>query len=429
MYSHLTKTSYFTNKCLFKNQLTVNKLNSINKVNFSSILNKFIHHNNRFSLLNKNILPATILNSSNFIKNNFKTCIKSQINNINSKFFCTPTTNISKEMIREQSQDILNDEDIMKNIDPMKIRNIAIIAHVDHGKTTLVDCMLSQSGINIDGSERAMDNNELEKERGITILSKCTAISYNGIKINIVDTPGHQDFGGEVERIMGMVDSVCLVVCATEGPMPQTRFVLSKALARGLKPIVVINKVDRDTARVVEVENEVFELFIALEASEEQMNYEVVYASAKNGWATKTIPSRDNPKPNVNVFPLLDTIVSKVAPPIVDLNKDFTMLVSQIESNNFFGKMLIGRIESGVAKTGMLVTAVDQNGTVVETNKIFKMVRRFGTKQIEINEAGAGDIVLISGLVNGTVTHTINKAGNTNVIKVRFFFEIKSYFI
>jgi GTP-binding protein len=159
------------------------------------------------------------------------------------------------------------------------------------------------------------------------------------------------------------------------------------------------------------------------------MNYEVVYASAKNGWATKTIPSRDNPKPNVNVFPLLDTIVSKVAPPIVDLNKDFTMLVSQIESNNFFGKMLIGRIESGVAKTGMLVTAVDQNGTVVETNKIFKMVRRFGTKQIEINEAGAGDIVLISGLVNGTVTHTINKAGNTNVIKVRFFFEIKPYFI
>lgn len=417
MYSHLTKTTYYTKQYLFRNPLlSKNQINSTNKLNFTSFLKNYSNSNNSKINLAKKSLLTNFENSSFF----YNSKNKSVLNNIRNKNFCTTaSTVISKERVQETTQDP-TEEDVMKNIDPTKIRNIAIIAHVDHGKTTLVDCMLSQSGINIEGSERAMDNNELEKERGITILSKCTAISYKGIKINIVDTPGHQDFGGEVERIMGMVDSVCLVVCATEGPMPQTRFVLSKALARGLKPIVVINKVDRDTARVVEVENEVFELFISLEASEEQMNYEVVYASAKNGWATKTPPSRENPKPNINVFPLLDTIITKVTHPIVDLNKDFTMLVSQIESNNFFGKMLIGRIESGIAKTGMVVTAVDQNGVVVETNKIFKMVRRFGTKQIEINEAGAGDIVLIAGLVNGTVTHTINKVGNNNVIKVSF---------
>jgi GTP-binding protein len=169
---------------------------------------------------------------------------------------------------------------IMKSTDPKYIRNIAIIAHVDHGKTTLVDCLLSQSGLNL-SMERQMDSNELEKERGITILSKCTGISYKGYKINIVDTPGHQDFGGEVERIMNMVDGVCLVVCAIEGPMPQTRFVLRKALQRGLKPIVVINKADRTPNRIGEVENEIFDLFCSLNATDEQLDYQLVYASAR----------------------------------------------------------------------------------------------------------------------------------------------------
>jgi GTP-binding protein len=173
----------------------------------------------------------------------------------------------------------LEDLETIKAMDPTKFRNIAIIAHVDHGKTTLVDCMLKQAGINV--SERAMDSNELEQERGITILSKCTGISYKGYKINIVDTPGHQDFGGEVERIMNMVDGVILVVCAAEGPMPQTRYVLKKALSRGLKPIVVINKVDRDSSRIVEVQNEIFDLFCSLNANEEQLEYPLLFASAR----------------------------------------------------------------------------------------------------------------------------------------------------
>lgn len=307
----------------------------------------------------------------------------------------------------------------MKNTDPTKIRNIAIIAHVDHGKTTLVDCMLSQGGINIEGTERAMDNNELEQERGITILSKCTAISYNGLKINIVDTPGHQDFGGEVERIMGMVDCVCLVVCATEGPMPQTRYVLQKALSQGLKPIVVINKVDRDTARLVEVENEIFDLFISLDAEEDQMNYPLIYASAKNGWASLEKPTKDNPMPNSNIFPLLNTISDFVPHPNVEVDDDFSMLVSQIESNTFFGKMLIGRIQSGTVTTGMKVNALDQTGNIVDSNKVFKLIRRFGTRQMEVEKAAAGDIVLLAGLPASTVTHTINKEGGNRIIPVR----------
>ena len=219
------------------------------------------------------------------------------------------------------------------------MRNLAIIAHVDHGKTTLVDCLLKQTGISF-ADERAMDSNAIEKERGITIMSKCTSVIYKDFKLNIVDTPGHQDFGGEVERIMSMVDGVCLVVCATEGPMPQTKFVLKKALSHGLKPIVVINKVDRDSARVEDVENEIFDLFCQLEANDEQLEYPLIYASARNGWAIK---DRKNTV-RENVEDLFQSIVAHVPPPPVDQHSELKMLISQTESNKYFGKMLIGRI-------------------------------------------------------------------------------------
>lgn len=328
---------------------------------------------------------------------------------INKRFFSELNSSLSAEEIAE------NNIKLIKEVDSSKIRNIAIIAHVDHGKTTLVDCMLKQSGINI-GLERTMDSNELEQERGITILSKCTSICYKGLKINIVDTPGHQDFGGEVERIMNMVDSVCLVVCASEGPMPQTRYVLKKALQRGLKPIVVINKADRDTARLKEVENEIFDLFITLDATDDQMEYPVLYASAKNGWATYEAPTKENPLDNKNIFPLLDTIIDKVESPKVETTGELKMLISQIESNLYFGKMLIGRINSGTVKVGQKVCAIDQDGKEIESTKVFKLVKKFGTQQIELNEAGAGDIVSLAGFSTATVTHTINEEAKNYVI-------------
>lgn len=214
-------------------------------------------------------------------------------------------------------------EQILNSSDPKKIRNLAIIAHVDHGKTTLVDCLLRQSGLTNDQNERAMDSNDLEKERGITILSKCTSVIFKDKKFNIVDTPGHQDFGGEVERIMSMVDGVCLVVCATEGPMPQTKFVLRKALNRGLKAIVVINKVDRPSARVDEVESEIFDLFCNLEASDDQLEYPTIYASAKNGWAIKNLT-----KEKKGVLDLFETIEDHIPAPNVDINDDLRMLIT-----------------------------------------------------------------------------------------------------
>jgi GTP-binding protein len=236
------------------------------------------------------------------------------------------------------------------------VRNFAIIAHVDHGKTTLVDCLLKQSGIQFN-DERAMDSNAIEKERGITIMSKCTSVIYKDFKLNIVDTPGHQDFGGEVERIMQMVDGVCLVVCATEGPMPQTKFVLKKALQNKLKPIVVINKVDRDSSRVQDVENEIFDLFCQLDATDEQLDYPLIYASARNGWAVKDRESSEKD----SVEDLFNSIVSYIPHPQVDQNSDVQMLVSQTESNKYFGKMLIGRIFSGMISVGDKVQAVDAN--------------------------------------------------------------------
>ncbi len=275
--------------------------------------------------------------------------------------------------------------------------------------------MLKQAGVSI-SNERMMDSNELEQERGITILSKCTGISYNGFKINIVDTPGHQDFGGEVERIMNMVDGVILVVCATEGPMPQTRFVLKKALHRGLKPIVVINKVDRDTARITEVENEVFELFCDLNATEDQLDYDLLMGSARNGWVVKNMT---HPKENIKA--LLDAIIKSIPNPKVDLKKEFSMLVSQTESNQFFGKMLIGRIAAGKVSVGDKITTVDQQGKVIENNKVFKIIRRYGVHQIELESAVAGDIVSIAGFEKTTVTNTLNTIGNNAVIQVFFF--------
>jgi len=301
------------------------------------------------------------------------------------------------------SSSLEDDLQTIKMNDPTKFRNIAIIAHVDHGKTTLVDCMLKQAGVSI-SNERAMDSNELEQERGITILSKCTGISYSGFKINIVDTPGHQDFGGEVERIMNMVDGVILVVCAAEGPMPQTRYVLKKALSRGLKPIVVINKVDRDSARVVDVENDILDLFCSLNATEEQLDYSLLYASARSGWAVKNMKDA-----KTSVRALLDTIVEKVPHPVVDLDKEFSMLVSQTESNQFFGKMLIGRINSGRLNVGDRIHAIDQKGNQVEINKVYKIIRRFGVHQIELQTAVAGDIVSIAGFEKATVTNTMNQ--------------------
>lgn len=362
--------------------------------------------------------------------NPYNTAIKSILNPLSKKNFTANRNELETNTISEPIQEIdisskasQDDEhlQVMKSKDPKKIRNVAIIAHVDHGKTTLVDCMLKRAGINIEGSERAMDSNELEQERGITILSKCTGISYNGFKINIVDTPGHQDFGGEVERIMDMVESVCLVVCATEGPMPQTRYVLSKALSRGLKPIVVINKVDRDSARLVEVENEIFDLFISLNANDEQMEYPLIYASAKEGWAVKDLSGSKE-----NVTPLLDQIIEYCPYPKANIDDSFTMLVSQIESNNFFGKMLIGRIHSGQVNSGDLVVALDQQGNLIEKAKIFKLIRRFGTNQIELDSAAAGDIILLSGFKDATVSHTINSPSTSKIIKVTLSFKLGS---
>jgi GTP-binding protein len=291
----------------------------------------------------------------------------------------------------------------------IKFRNIAIIAHVDHGKTTLVDSLLRQSGAGKDG--QTMDSNQLEKEKGITILSKCTGVTYKGFKINIVDTPGHHDFGGEVERIMSMVDGVALIICAVEGPMSQTKFVLQKALKQNLKPIVIINKVDRKGARVKEVENEVFDLFCNLSSNDNVLDYPVFYASGRDGWAVKNM---DDEKKDVKC--IFDGILEHIPPPKVDTTGNFTMLVSQTESNSFFGKMLIGRITSGQVKVKDPIFAIDLKGQIVEHGRVFKIIRRYGMAQVEMAKAVAGDIVSIAGLTKATVTNTLNEPGKSVVI-------------
>ena len=287
----------------------------------------------------------------------------------------------------------------------MEIRNVAIIAHVDHGKTTLVDKLLSQAGAfraNQQVAERALDRNDLERERGITILAKSTAVEWKGVKINIVDTPGHADFGGEVERILSMVDGAIVLCDAAEGPLPQTKFVLTKALARGLKPIVVINKVDRQDARPDEVHNEVFDLFAALGATDEQLDFQTLFASGRQGWADLELEGARK-----DLSPLFDLILSHVPPPKVDLEKPFAMNASILESDNFLGRILTGRVEQGVARVNMPVRVLRQDGSVVETGRLTKLMTFSGLDRVPVEEVQAGDIIAIAGLSDATIPDTI----------------------
>ncbi|AKH63479.1 MULTISPECIES: ribosome-dependent GTPase TypA [Photorhabdus] len=285
-----------------------------------------------------------------------------------------------------------------------KLRNIAIIAHVDHGKTTLVDKLLQQSGTFGDratATERVMDSNDLEKERGITILAKNTAIKWNDYRINIVDTPGHADFGGEVERVMSMVDSVLLLVDAMDGPMPQTRFVTQKAFAHGLKPIVVINKVDRPGARPDWVVDQVFDLFVNLGATDEQLDFPIIYASALMG-----IAGIDHADMAEDMTPLYQAIVDHVEPPKVDLNGSFQMQISQLDYNNYVGVIGIGRIKRGTVKPNQNVTIVDSEGKT-RNGKIGKVLGHLGLERIESEQAEAGDIVAITGLGELNISDTL----------------------
>lgn len=286
-----------------------------------------------------------------------------------------------------------------------KIRNIAIIAHVDHGKTTLVDAMLKQSGTfraNEQVAERVMDSNDLERERGITILAKNTALFYHDIKINVVDTPGHADFGGEVERSLELVDGVLLVVDAFEGCMPQTRFVLKKALALDLKPIIVVNKVDRPNARPYEVVDEVLELFLDLDATDEQIDSPVIFTSARDGWASE---SPENPKAT-DMKPLFELIVNHIAPPKGDLNAPFQMLISNIDFDEYTGRIAIGKIERGVAKAGAPLTVCQGDGATRNV-KISSLYNYEGLKRIAIEEAGVGELIAISGLGDINIGETV----------------------
>jgi GTP-binding protein len=286
----------------------------------------------------------------------------------------------------------------------MKLRNIAIIAHVDHGKTTLVDRLLQQSGAfreNQRVAERAMDSNDLERERGITILSKVTSIVWQDTRINIVDTPGHADFGGEVERILNMVDGAIVLVDAAEGPMPQTKFVVGKALKVGLKPIVAINKVDRPDARASQAVNEVFDLFAALDASEEQLDFPILYGSAKQGWMAVR---PEGPKDSMT--PLFDLMLRHVAPPVVEVGP-LRLLGTILEANPYLGRIVTGRISSGAVGPNQAVKVLDRDGNLVEQGRITKVLAFRGLDRTGVEEAEAGDIVAIAGLPEATVSHTI----------------------
>ncbi|WP_119680155.1 translational GTPase TypA [Indioceanicola profundi] len=288
----------------------------------------------------------------------------------------------------------------------MELRNIAIIAHVDHGKTTLVDMLLKQSGTfreNQQVAERAMDSNDLERERGITILAKCTSVVWNDVRINIVDTPGHADFGGEVERILNMVDGVCLLVDSAEGPLPQTKFVLGKALKLGMRPMVVVNKIDRSDARPDEVHNEIFDLFASLDASDEQLDFPTLFASGRNGWAVWDL--NDERK---DLTPLFQLIVDHVPAPKVDsVEEPFTMLATTLEANPYLGRILTGRIQSGRVKTNMAIKALSRDGKLIEQGRASKVLAFRGLERIPVEEAEAGDIVAIAGLTKATVADTI----------------------
>ncbi|MDC1346563.1 translational GTPase TypA [Glaciecola sp.] len=295
-----------------------------------------------------------------------------------------------------------------------KLRNIAIIAHVDHGKTTLVDKLLQQSGtLESRGAaeERVMDSNDIEKERGITILAKNTAINWNDYRINIVDTPGHADFGGEVERVMSMADSVLLLVDAQEGPMPQTRFVTQKAFAQGLKPIVVINKIDKPGARPDWVIDQVFDLFDNLGATDDQLDFDVVYASAINGWATNDVDV-----PSEDMTPLFETIVSKVAPPDADQAGAFQMQISQLDYNSYVGVIGVGRITRGSVKMNQQVTVVNAAGEK-RNGKVGKVLGYLGLDRHDVDSASAGDIIAITGLGELKISDTICDVNQVEALK------------
>jgi GTP-binding protein len=291
----------------------------------------------------------------------------------------------------------------------MNIRNIAIIAHVDHGKTTLVDQLLRQSGafrVNQQVAERALDSNELERERGITILAKCTSLLWGAkgqeTRINIVDTPGHADFGGEVERILSMVDGVLVLVDAAEGPMPQTKFVVAKALRRGLRPIVVINKVDRPDARAEAVHNEIFDLFALLEADEHQLDFPTLFASGRDGWAVAELGA-----PPQGLAPLFDLIVAHVPPPQAEIDAPFTMLATTLDYDPYLGRVLTGLIHSGVARLNMPVKSLSRNGRVIEQARLTKLLAYRGLERQGVEEAWAGDIIAVAGLAETTVADTL----------------------
>jgi GTP-binding protein len=287
----------------------------------------------------------------------------------------------------------------------MPLRNVAIIAHVDHGKTTLVDRLLQQSGTyreNQRVEERAMDSNELERERGITILAKATSVLWKDTRINIVDTPGHADFGGEVERILNMVDSALVLVDAAEGPLPQTKFVVGKALKKGLKPIVVINKVDRSDARPHQVVNEVFDLFAALDASEEQLDFPILYGSAKEGWMAA---APEGPK-DQGMAPLFDLVIRHVPPPVIE-DGELRMLATILEANPYLGRILTGRISAGTIKQNQTVKVLSREGKIVEVGRITKLLAFRGLERQPVEEATAGDIVAIAGLELANVSDTI----------------------
>ena len=296
-----------------------------------------------------------------------------------------------------------------------ELRNIAIIAHVDHGKTTLIDSIMKQSGMfreNQTVDERVMDSGDLEKERGITILAKPTSIMWRDVRVNIIDTPGHADFGGEVERVLGMADGVILLTDAAEGPMPQTKFVLGKALAQGLRPIVIINKIDRGDARPEEVVDEVFDLFVALDANEQQLDFPILYASGRDGWCVREL---DDPRDNLH--PLMDVILDHVPPPNVAVDAPFAMLATLLDYDPYLGRCLVGRVAQGKASVNDTVRGLNLDGRVVETGRLTKLLRFEGTARVPVEKVVAGDIVCIAGLTKSSVSDTICVPAVTEPLK------------
>jgi len=286
-----------------------------------------------------------------------------------------------------------------------KIRNVAIIAHVDHGKTTLIDSIMKQSGMFRDNEkieERIMDTGDLEKERGITILAKSTSIKWNNYKINIIDTPGHADFGGEVERVLSMADGVILLTDASEGPMPQTKFVLGKALNKGLKPIVIINKVDKKDSRSKEVLDEVFDLFVALDANDLQLDFPILFASGKNGWCVN-----DLKEDRINLNPLMDLIINHIPAPDSDETRPFAMLATLLDSDPYLGRCLTGKVESGSAKVNDLVKVINLSNKIIESGRLTKLYTFEGTKRVAVDIVSAGDIICIAGLTKCSVSDTV----------------------